>query len=611
MTPSLRARTASSSLYRANGAADKPLDQFDLKITFNDNRPHLTCNECKAVGELAPHALQPRFVVRCRACSRNFSGSALRDLFDNDVNKSAIEAHCAKAPAPTKPIPTPEGANNEPPSTAVETITIHENELRDKINEYRENLVCTNCNKPGLLVLNGKSGNQHSQCTRCKVCHTPFSGARLRAILTRAIENSAGREDDLTSAPTPTPEGDQDIVALRKHNAQLLESNRSLREQNETLISKVDALTDQNLQLTAKVDKLTSKVEELLSKINKNSTSDADAEQPDTQESDGIDKLQPEQDPSGNKAQPDPINQPDNSETPSVPGDPGPTTSISRAGPRQPKLSWVDIAQKGIGSLPSGLQARLRSSMQSLGAAGFKARRPTPNPHANMPKPDPVPVYFGNAPRGPIGHFKRALFECLPKWAVLSVSFIGASTAEILCHKTLVPRLIATMRLLRYRHLPDYNPREARSGTPEDMARSYKAACYQRWHKLAASALSPACKSWYTSQAEALLASDNGLDEVPPPQRQGQHNKDTTDSDKPTVNEDNNDNGRQDEGDDSAVQQDPAGGVQSTANDDRVGEEDDDVVDFTDPAGENQPTEECPNNKAAGSSEPTAPAISK
>lgn len=71
------------------------------------------------------------------------------------------------------------------------------------------------------------------------------------------------------------------------------------------------------------------------------------------------------------------------------------------------------------------------------------------------------------------------------------------------------------MRILCYRNLSDYKPRDAKRGTSTDMARFYKAACYQRCNKLAYNALSLVYQEWHKNQANALLAADNEISSRP------------------------------------------------------------------------------------------------
>lgn len=118
----------------------------------------------------------------------------------------------------------------------------------------------------------------------------------------------------------------------------------------------------------------------------------------------------------------------------------------------------------------------MKLTLNALNESRFRSQRPAPPPHTERSQV-PVAVYFGNVPRGPIGKLKRALFECLQRWAVLSISLIGAEVTEILCNKGLVERLVATMRIFRYSHLPIYDPTITISETVSDEEKlSYKPA---------------------------------------------------------------------------------------------------------------------------------------
>lgn len=76
-------------------------------------------------------------------------------------------------------------------------------------------------------------------------------------------------------------------------------------------------------------------------------------------------------------------------------------------------------------------------------------------------QPTPKAIYSGEVPRGPIGALRRALLLSLPKWTILGISYISNTALEILCHTELVDRLIATMKLLTFRHMEKYDPRAA------------------------------------------------------------------------------------------------------------------------------------------------------
>lgn len=219
--------------------------------------------------------------------------------------------------------------------------------------------------------------------------------------------------------------------------------------------------------------------------------------------------------------------QPEKYQATTIPTKPSDIADSNRQpGPQKPEpkkktapLNWETVVKSGRKTLPQELQTRAQASMLSLNTSGFQARRfrqcPTATAH-----PKPVAVYFANIPRGPIGALKKALLECLLKWAILGISFIGAEVTEILCHVALLDRLIATLQFFRYKHLPTYNPTKvATEGAPTDTQRTYRAACYRRWKRLGDQTPSPICKTWYTSSAADLLESDPGLDKVDTPKR--------------------------------------------------------------------------------------------
>lgn len=186
-------------------------------------------------------------------------------------------------------------------------------------------------------------------------------------------------------------------------------------------------------------------------------------------------------------------------------------------------ISWADIARiPSMKKLPSTMQSKFEKSIASLRKNGFtpSARPPPgrPNPAGGDPRPStppqpvPTPVYFGGVPRGPIGSLKRSLQECLPSWAVLSISFIGNSACEILCHKPLEQRLIAAMKLIGFRHLATYDPmRLATSEGTDAVSKKIKLACYRRWMWTAGKTFSPVSKNWYTNQAQAIIANNKSL----------------------------------------------------------------------------------------------------
>lgn len=153
------------------------------------------------------------------------------------------------------------------------------------------------------------------------------------------------------------------------------------------------------------------------------------------------------------------------------------------------------IVKLGIDSLPDTLKHRVKEISRYLQQEGFQTNCTSPV-GTSTAQPILVAVYFGNVTRGPIGKLKRWLHECLPKRALISISFIGASVTEMLCRQLHMARLVATMRLLRYKHIAVYGATTSalHNDTPKQ-ARSDKAACLHRWIKLAASAPSPFCKA--------------------------------------------------------------------------------------------------------------------
>ena len=144
--------------------------------------------------------------------------------------------------------------------------------------------------------------------------------------------------------------------------------------------------------------------------------------------------------------------------------------------------------------------------------------------------PSPVAVYFGGVTRGPIGSLRKALLLSVPKWAVLSLSFIGNSALEIICDRQLVDRLATTMKALGFRHLTTFNPRK--SLNPSSTQLKKHAACYRRWMSAQASIYSPAAKAWYRQEASKLASQHDFLhgdgDEELASTAPAQGNQDTT-----------------------------------------------------------------------------------
>lgn len=114
--------------------------------------------------------------------------------------------------------------------------------------------------------------------------------------------------------------------------------------------------------------------------------------------------------------------------------------------------------------------------------------------------------------RGPVGALRRAFEVSIPKWVVLSLSFMGSSSVEILCHEDLTDRLVAGMKLLGFRHLPKFNPAGLNSsGKYTDSEWAQLRACYRRWSSAAFQTTSPVSKAWYEEKVRALLAGEPSL----------------------------------------------------------------------------------------------------
>ena len=124
-------------------------------------------------------------------------------------------------------------------------------------------------------------------------------------------------------------------------------------------------------------------------------------------------------------------------------------------------IDWAKVTRSGPRLLPAEVRKRVLDCSSALATAGFaSAHLSNPNATVNTftPQPDICAVYFQGIPRGPISTLKKSWKICLPRWEFLSVSFIGSATTEILCHRPLRERLIATLRMLGYRYAPRYDP---------------------------------------------------------------------------------------------------------------------------------------------------------
>lgn len=162
-------------------------------------------------------------------------------------------------------------------------------------------------------------------------------------------------------------------------------------------------------------------------------------------------------------------------------------------------MNFLDVVKTELNSLRGILLDRMKALMQYLEETGFRSKRSTPR-QDTVRSPVPVSVYFENVPRGPISKRKGALLECLPRWGILSISFIGSTVTEIVCQKGLVEWLVATIRTFSYLHFPSYEPTITLSDSFDEATKlSYKAACLGRWHNMAETMRKPTSETWYQS----------------------------------------------------------------------------------------------------------------
>ena len=94
------------------------------------------------------------------------------------------------------------------------------------------------------------------------------------------------------------------------------------------------------------------------------------------------------------------------------------------------------------------------------------------------------------------------LRECLPKWSILNISFIGNSVTEILCHESMADHLVGGMKLLGYRHIPSYDP--VREMNTDAATLQGRTNCYQRWRWSAENAFSEVSREWFAKQMDGL-----------------------------------------------------------------------------------------------------------
>lgn len=166
------------------------------------------------------------------------------------------------------------------------------------------------------------------------------------------------------------------------------------------------------------------------------------------------------------------------------------------------QIEWTKINWSNISQLPPAVRERIVSGKTALQAEGF----------SGVSKPRVAALYVKGISRGPIGSLRRCLQKSLPKWGVLSLSFIGNAITEILCHQPLHDRIVSTLSLLGIRAIKGFNPCKPLSdnpdGTPE---RIFKVLCARRCKRLATESRSPACKEWYEGYVSHILSMDPSI----------------------------------------------------------------------------------------------------
>lgn len=172
--------------------------------------------------------------------------------------------------------------------------------------------------------------------------------------------------------------------------------------------------------------------------------------------------------------------------------------------------SWPTVAaRQSLQMVDSHRQERLQAAKQSLANSGFAPVR------QKTIRTDPTAVYFGGIPRGQKGVFRSHLVSghAVPRWALLSVWFFGDNIAEILTHRPLFDRLIASMHLLGYRHLRTFDPITGTLGrgqsSPDITTKPLPTAieCASRCTREMHTTRSPAAKEWYESKLNNLIQS--------------------------------------------------------------------------------------------------------
>lgn len=160
-------------------------------------------------------------------------------------------------------------------------------------------------------------------------------------------------------------------------------------------------------------------------------------------------------------------------------------------------IDWISVGQTGQRSLPKEVGCKINECRASILASVQTGQDGKPNEETDI-----CAVYLYNVPRGPISELKKGLGKCLPRWAFLSVYFIGANIAAFLCHQPFRDRLISTAKMLGLTHAQRYDPTKARpNASGPDTAKLAKQACIRRCLILSSQVPAPAIKRWYSGLA--------------------------------------------------------------------------------------------------------------
>ena len=382
------------------------------------------------------------------------------------------------------------------------------NEVLDlRFKAYMSKMNCSlskGCAATGKFIKTGRdsNGRMRIKCTSCNATTTNV------AVM---IEKAGG--PPAKSVATATPVNTESQAAAL---AELKVQNRFLLEQNKELKEQLDKLNDTLIMQTTQIAKLTEQVA-VLSRPKQPSEQvpEKEVEVVETVPANALrrnrrsrNKKQAEAEPraqekdSGKKTgdKPETVTAPDKN-----------PPQANKEAEQNKKLKWADVVRRPtMAVLPASVQEKFKKSAEILKSSGFKPTpRPAPRPQSsdgpqpqNKIKPAPVPVYFGGIPRGPVGKLRKMLRECLPKWSILNISFIGNSVTEILCHEPMLDHLVGGLKLLGYRHIPSYDP--VREMNTDAATLRGRTICYQRWRWGAENAFSEVSRECFAKQMDGL-----------------------------------------------------------------------------------------------------------